>query len=272
MSSEGHRSLLLKLSTWLTICCWAFVGLAQSTQTDDKSAPTPIRDTAAIQVLQRALSALGGSQRAAGVTSIRVTGVLNFTDGVAQPFVWEDLFTGKFHEMRRERTDGGLRQILVSGHGKPSVTQGGKSKPIYAHVVAASHTLHCPALAIFEALSDPRFSVELASTTDSKLVHVRTVNRSSKADAAISELNWFFDLQSGLPVGVESHIPFVKNALQYKSSLHQFGKFKDVGGLLMPQEISIKGPDGKVGLFSITTISINAPLSSSEFEAEGGAE
>jgi hypothetical protein len=138
--------LFLSTSTLAQDLSPSTVSADAAIQSGDSTVAGPVRNPAAVALLEKALAALGGEAMASQVTDSVTAGVLDpapNSKSQSRTFVWK--VAGE--EFRREVQDSSGLAVFVSGHGKAESTRPGKSRRIFHHVVQASPPLsHQPSV------------------------------------------------------------------------------------------------------------------------------
>ena len=236
--------------------------------------PTPQRDEAAIATLQTAVNALGGQAAVNLISDSVLTGSATLPDGSGQlgSFTWKTLG----FEFRYEFQSATDQTIFVSGHGRPANSHNGvvAEQPIY--VGLATPAVHLPSLIISRALADSEYSilamgsVKLPSGQNAN--QVRTIANAYPLFTTATQQDWYFDPASGLPVSVAYCLPDKNDANSCVAGSMAFSDYRPSFGLLVPFRLVI-GQDGiPSSAATLTEVSFNVGLSSSEFDLLAGGQ
>ena len=245
------------------VCFFAAYALAQS------NARQPVRrDIAAVEVLQRALSAMGSPALLANTRSILASGTFQGeADSPPKSFIWKDALIGERFEFRKELSGATGNSVLVSGHGHPQyLGASGHRRNLPSHIATAVMPFHVPALVLSQVLSDERYSIRLVEST-SQSPHVRITNSQDDEHAAVIKQDWFFDASTGLPVRLEYLVPSVTNALNSDRASATFSDFSVIDGIAVPHKLEVSQNGTIVAHVTLTSVSFNSSVSPSDFEA-----
>jgi len=226
------------------------------------------REIGAVQVLQRALDAMGGQGMVANIHSMVATGTIQQdADSPPKAFIWKDTFIGQRFDFRRELSDSSSRSVLVSGHSHPQhLGAGGKAASLSTHVATAMSPLHNPAVVLWMALNKSTVSVE---TTDDGsapgAIHIRIRDERSLETRAVTQQDWFIDRQTMLPARVQYFTPEVGNGFEGIIGTCEFDHFENVEGILIPMILSLSDRDSQSRVI-VKSIQLNAAISDSDFD------
>jgi hypothetical protein len=232
----------------------------------------PVKEPRAVQVVQTAITALGG---AAGIGQIqtwqlqgqsqRSTKNGNETDTVT----WEQ--SGSEFRVQTDGPSG--TNLVVTGHGKPAVVASAGTKAMPAHVIRAMfvHALVAPML--LRESQDPNCSIEYGGTTmlgSESVTVIQTAVRATQMEAMVTPQTWYFDTSSGLPVRVELRLPAVVGPRLYAPTVVDFSDYRNVGGALYPFRI-VRSEFGKQSaVVTLQSVDVNKPIPSGDFDGPAG--
>jgi len=229
----------------------------------------PTRDPQALEVLQTAITAMGGAALIGQIQSWQLQGQLQHTTTNGNEegtFSWEAAGT----EFRIQTVTPSGTNVIVTGHGTPGVVSAGKSQAMPAHVVRA---MFVPALigsVLLKEFQDPNCSVESQNDTtlgSESVKVVTTTVRSSQMEAMVTPQTWYFDSNSGLPVRVEYRLPGMVGPRLYVASAHDFSNFQNVGGALYPFQIVTSRRGKQSDVVNLQSVIPNATISPDDFNA-----
>ena len=231
----------------------------------------PVRDADALIVLQRAVTAMGG----VAISHVRdcvAEGMIEAVPGgwlTSGSFVWKD--SGS--EFRYENPGPLGRATLVSGRGRPTVLRGDGSMHYNAHVTEAKLPPHLIALVLYKALSDERYKVLILGEEtlgSSRVLRIRTSLETDEVSAVTTVQEWLIDATTGLPLRVEYRMPSNRNALDYLPTAFEYTNFRYVSGVAVPTRIAFYHDGQYSGVATLSSVTINAGINSSEFDAPSG--
>jgi len=235
------------------------------------SAPTQ-RDAQALAVLQNAVAAMGGTAAVSQVADTVITGNIQSSPGSAaqaSTFKWET--SGQ--NFRYEFQSGTTTQVFVSGHGNPANARNGTVKALSPLIALANPPLHFPGLVLAPILTNSNYSV----TSGGKMtvngvpaIKIHVFLNTDMLSALVSAQDWYFDAVSGLPLRVEHRLPDNRRPENYVQATDDFADFRVVSGLLVPFKITSYESGALVAVETITSVSFNNGLSSTEFDVPAG--
>jgi hypothetical protein len=255
------------LSLLLFFVYWFFTAhaLAQS------NAHQPVqRDIAAIEVLQRALGAMGSPGVIANVRSVLAAGTLQAdADSPPRTFIWKDALIGQRFEFRKELSGPSGNSVLVSGGGHSQLLgASGRTRNLPSHVATAIMPFYVPALVLNEQLSEQKYSITLVeNTSPNQPLHIRITDSEDDEHSAVIKQDWFFDHSTALPVRVEYLLPSVTNALDSDLASATFSDFSVIDGIAVPLHLEVSENGTIVAHVTLTSLSFNSGVSPSDFEA-----
>ncbi len=231
----------------------------------------PVRDAGAVAAIQTALGNMGVFQ--ANITSCVVQGTYQAAAGSGQSdgtFAWE--FAGS--EFRIAGTSGAQTGVLVSGHGKPGISQNGSVISLPKHVGMAIMP-PLPFLPLLNALVNANYSVQLigpANVNGHQTVQIRTSLNTNPAASAVTPQDWYLDASTGLPAWVTFRMPDLHNPANVNIGAMGPSNYQNVNGVLVPMQIVAYNGTQQTGTFNIVSVSFNATIPNSDFDLAGGGE
>lgn len=247
---------------------------------------TPQRDPQAILVLERALTALGGSAGTATIQDAVTRGHIQPSPGSATQagsFVWKNSWVGGTHEFSAEtQSDGdGERTLVVSGHGHPAAIDRGTLVTLPG-ASALEPAAHLPSRVLLAELNDPQYSfggptqAVVRGKGPAIRVHVE-LNGDTETRRAGSQ-DWFFDLSTWLPLRLEYNVPLAPDPsltrtvpTQYLREAIDYSNFKDVGAAVLPFTLTTYEQDKQVAIITLESVTFNNDLTPSEFDVPSSA-
>jgi hypothetical protein len=237
--------------------------------------PAP-RDQAAVTVVQNSLLAMGGGPAIGQIQNCIAQGSYSATAGswlTNGDFTWKNS-SGRF---RYDNPDSQGRSVLVSGKGSPMVSTGGKTETLHAHVTATMFPPHLVGQVLAQRFLNASYSFRFIGNETLKshsVVHVQTNFVGDKDSASISPQEWYFDAVSSLPVRVTYLLPTSTNALATRTGAIDFADYRNVGGVLVPYQMSFYLDGQPGGAATLTSVTFNTSINSADFDspAVGGLE
>lgn len=229
----------------------------------------PVRDPAAVATVQSALARMGVSQNS--ITSSIVQGT--YQSGGASStstFIWE--FQRSEFRFGADVQSG----VLVSGHGKPAISQNGSVTPLPTYVAVATIS-PLPFLALSNPLANGNYSIQLigaANVNGRQAVQVRTSLDTDPVTSEVTMQDWYFDSNTGLPLWVSFQRPDLHNAVVGSIGSFSFSNVRNLAGVWLPMQIVAYDGDlataHLAGMFSIGSLSFNVAIPDSDFDLVGG--
>jgi hypothetical protein len=239
-----------------------------------QSASSVQKDVAAVDAVEGAIQALGGSDAVLAIKDSVITGTLTPTKGSwMQPgtFVWKT--SGQ--EFRYEVQVSSNTQIFASGHGHPAVSKKSGVKPLFYHMVYGVLPFHVPALVLLSKVTDPDTALASAgpgAALGKVAATVQANTGTDKATSTITQQLWYLDTGSGLPLRVEYRMPQDTNMALWVEVAMEFGDFRQVNGVLVPFAITTYEDGLAVSVLSLSSAQFNVGLAQSEFDLLGGGQ
>lgn len=237
-----------------------------------QSTTLPQRDAQALAVLQNAVAAMGGSAAVSQVADTVISGNIQLSPGSAaqaSTFTWKTAGPN----FRYEFKSGTTTQIFVSGHGNPANARNGTVKALSPLIALANPPLHFPLLVLASVAANSNYSVTLGGKTTvngTPAVKVHIFLNTDMLSALVSAQDWYFDAVSGLPLRVEHRLPDNHRPEHYVQATEDFADFRIVSGLLVPFKITSYESGSLVAVETISSVSFNNGLSSTEFDVPAG--
>ncbi|MGA9669746.1 MAG: hypothetical protein WBQ94_11080 [Terracidiphilus sp.] len=224
----GHDKLVSRVR--ISVAFSALLSLALSPSAFSQAASAGKREPAAMQLVETAISRLGGGGEITNLQDLSVTGTCTLAEspeGLTTNFTW--IVSGR--EFRYE-ADGG--NILVSGHGRSALSEAGVNQSVPASSAEAQKPYFAPALLLFQEFSDPQYSVESLEPSS----NVENLVEIGRVGAPGVFQRWHFDPSSGLPTQVDYRSPSVTAPSIGRYVSIVVSKYKPFDGILFPTEIS----------------------------------
>ena len=227
-----------------------------------------VRDPQAQLVTQRALNALGGtglfSQFGGAVALVQRANVAN-----AKPLKFEDGWNSSSHEFRRESPGG---SVLVSNHGKGRLKHTNGTSDLPPHVSYGIAPYYLPGAVLYADLKDPQVGfkyVGAESVGGSNAVHVQIWNSSGVLQNRQSVQDWYFDLETGLPLKVGHRIAVMYDGAKFIPVTTEYRNFQQISGVFTATELIEEYPGQTEIVNQLASLSLVANLPASDFEVGG---
>jgi hypothetical protein len=259
-----------------TFFCFVFFALSVSAQVPQLGPPppiaTPVRDAQAVAAVQNAINALGGAALISQEQSWLIQGNKISASGAPAPsgsFTWEAAGS----EYRFEDSTPAGKDLFVTGHGNPTQISASKSQAISPYMAQA---MFVPALVgpvLLQEFQNQSYSIRYGGTgsigTASVLI-VTTAAETTYPDNVITPQTWYFDSSTGLPIRVEFRSPAPRHPASYANERFDYSDLRVNGGAVFPFQINLSIEGQPLETFYVSTISVNANVPSSDFDAPSG--
>jgi outer membrane lipoprotein-sorting protein len=227
----------------------------------------PVRDSHALKIVQIAINNMGAENGASTIQDCVVTGISesDFSSDLRKEFTW----TMAGDEFRFEVNGAKGKDLFVSGHGTPTNSHNEKVSRINYHMARANLPYYLPGLLLSRELANPSFSVKYvgaSSVGGYRVVQVHLSDGSDKIASLVTPQDWYFDLNSGMPLRVEFRIPSNDNAADFAVGTFDFSDFRMERGMLMPFQISFSQEELPVRLIIFSSVTFNVGVSPSIFD------
>lgn len=251
-----------------------FVAPALSSQLSSQQVSAAVqRDPQAVSALQQAIAALGGQaaivslQNSIAVGTITPASASSWVE--AGNFKWENDFSGSSYEFRDEFEADGVTKVFASGHGNPAFNNGLQTLARSSYAAQANLPFHLPGIVLLRELSNATCAVqfvEISALSGNSVIHVHTSISGDPAVTALSQQDWYLDAVTSLPRKVTYRIPSQGNALDYQLTTIDFSNYRFVNGVAVPFTLVTSEGDATVSTATITNISFNVSIASSDFD------
>jgi hypothetical protein len=256
--------------------CFLFSALSVTAQVPQLGPPppltAPVRDAQAVAAVQNAINALGGASLIGQQKSWEVQGNVSSSPGTDIPggtFAWKAAGS----EYRFEDSTSSGQDLFVTGHGNPTQSNSGTSHEVSPYVARAMFVPALIGTVLLQELLNQNYSIRFggADTIESQSVLiVTTVAETAYPDNVITPQTWYFDTSTGLPIRVDFRSPAPNYPASYVNERFDFSDFRVIAGTIFPFQISLSINGQPVQKFGINTISVNASVPSSDFDAPSG--
>jgi hypothetical protein len=235
----------------------------------------PVKDPQAVNVVQTAITAMGGVAVIGQIQTWQLQGQYQRTTQSGNEtgtLLWEQAGA----EFRVQTTGPFGTNLVLTGHGKPAVVTPGGTKTMPAHVIRAMFVPALAASTLLRELQDPNCSIEYGRTTtlgSESVTVIQTAIRATQMEAMVTPQTWFFDSASGLPVRVEFRLPAVVGPRIYAPTTVDFSDYHNVSGALYPFRIVRSEFDKQSFVVTLQSVNVNVSISPGDFDpAVGGAQ
>ncbi len=235
--------------------------------------PAPQRDPQAVAAIQNALAAMGGASAIAQVQNVIAQGSMLPAQGSPIPvgnFTMQDQLTAQSHDLKTAFQSAALTQTIASGHGNPGLLSNGHTKNLNAWSANARVPVHLPAMILSALLANANCNIASAEQTTLNghaAIQIHFHIDTDIVQQTLSVQDWYFDSSTGLPLRVEYRIPDTANPTMFIGAAADFSDFRPVQGVLFPFRIQAYQDGKPQAVLTMTSVAINQPISSSDFDA-----
>ena len=266
----------LRVVVCILFCIFLLESSAPSQQLTSIPSSPPTRDSQAVSLFQKSITAMGGNVAVTQVQTVVAQGSLVAAPGSSGPtgtFIWEDQFGASSHEFASTFQSGPSIKKLVSGHGSPGFVSGSTVHKLKPHVAATRVTVHLPAVVLSGLLANQNCSlssISQATINGSSVLQVQVHTDTDYIQQIASVQTWYFDPATSLPVRLEYRA--LDNNLPEKFAViaADFSDFRIVLGLAIPFKIIISEDGAPEAAVTLNSVTINSNLSSSDFDLPTG--
>jgi hypothetical protein len=206
--------------------------------------PSVRQDQPAVDVLIRALNAMGGSAAWAQVVDAEVSGTCStpVPDNNGSLPSLSVRWTTQGKEFRYETDTANNGAIYLSGHGNPKIASISQPTNLAFDYGLKRLPFHLPGFQIAAALSNSSAHSLVVLGTDSvggvSALHIHATEYLGTSKLEGSDQDWWFDPGSGLPVQVTYLLPSEDNS-HYVHLTANFGGWTQEGGILVPLQHTV---------------------------------
>jgi hypothetical protein len=226
-------------------------------------------DRNAVQVVNQAITAMGGQGAWSQVSDAAVTGTCTASaaqGGGNANFRW----TTQGMEFRLETDTANAGPIFLSAHGKPFVDAASGDVTLAPQYRGRMLPFHLPGLPLTTALNNSNATISFIGSETLNGIsanHVRIVEFYSIAKVQGTEQNWWFDPGSGLPLRVEYQIPTQTDSI-YARFTWDFSNWSQEGAFLLPHQLGqIMNATIPTQNCTISSVQVNTNPASTLFDA-----
>lgn len=227
------------------------------------------RDPAALAWVQQAVSAMGGAAVAQVQNAITQGSLQSSLAGASGAFRWENAGS----EFRYENPSPGGPSLFVSGHGHPTFIDSGGTLRLSSEASTADFPAHLAALVLLNRFTDATCEVTSLGTVTvggAAAFEVRTRYISNSVDTAITELDWYFDLKSGLPLQVDHRVPAANQPDNLQLVSVGLSNFAMESSVLVPHQLNFYSGGNLRVTATITAVSFNGTINPGDFDPPQG--
>ena len=228
----------------------------------------PVRDPQALDVVQKAIIAMGGP----AIALIQDCTVQAQSDAVPGAQATSGAMTWRMAgaEFRIDGPGPNGTTSVMTGHGKPGMINGAATAlPTYV-----TQALFVPvgiASVLAQELANPKMSLRFKDNemlgTESVAV-VTTALEMDYPDNVVSPQIWYFDTSTGLPVRVEFRSPDTRKPTNSFPSAVDLSDYQLVSGVAYPFKV-VSSLDGQNQIvFTIQSVVVNSGISPSAFDGQ----
>jgi len=227
-----------------------------------------IRDPAALAWLQQAVSAMGGAGIAQVQNAVTQGSLQSTLANASGSFRWENAGS----EFRYENPSPGGGSLFISGHGHPTFIDSSGTLSLSSESATADFPAHLAAVVLLNRLTDSACEVTSLGTVTlggTATFEVRT--RYPQVEySAITELDWYFDVNSGLPLQVDHRVPAANQPDNLQLVSVSLSNFALESGILVPHQLSFYSGGNLRVTATITAISFNGTINPGDFDSSQG--
>jgi hypothetical protein len=219
-------------------------------------------------VLISALTAMGGSSAWSGVADATVTGSCSPLNSErpanATPIRW--VISGD--QFRYENGSPTESNVMLSGHGKPSMASPSGSDPLTSETAELQKPFHLPGLVFSRILSDQRYRIQIVQDAGSESsAHIHISRYQFGIQQPGSQQDWWIDRASLVPLKVRFKIPG-QAVESYMDMTYTFSGWNKISGVTVPQQLVAMNEFGTgTETCAISGMQINTQPAPSLFDA-----
>ncbi len=241
-----------------------------------QSAAAAARDTNAIALLSRSVTALGGTGAYSATNGVIARGTLTASPGgISGPILWENAGA----EFRFERPGPSGTIVFVSGHGNPGIADGGRVRRNIGHLAMTNLPPHLVAATLASHLANSAIqisAVQQVTLNGTSALKVSTVDTSDELSVIICKQDWYLDPNTLLPLRVDFLASEARNALDTAKMTYLFSNWQNVSGVLMPFQVVTLFEGQQIFTVTFDSIQIGVSIPAADFDVPpatgGGAQ
>jgi len=234
----------------------------------------PVRDPAALTILQNNLAATGGVGVWSSIQDWTLIGTVS-TSGSGQSssnFSW----IGSGVEFRMETDTGPATSVFYSGHGAPARSFNGDLSALHQFVARANPPFYLPGVCILQELNNQALTIQYVGGIQihgTAAVQIHVSDDSNPESSLVTPHEWYFDASTFLPLEVQFRLPPNENAGDYLVGILDFWQFQVVGGLSVPSQTTISRANAPTKTVAVASVAFNSGVSPSTFDPpQGGGQ
>jgi hypothetical protein len=222
---------------------------------------SPTRDTEAVQILQTAITSMGGQ-----MAWSRVAGATTKWD-VTKPYdprysaveTWTDDWSLGFMVFNHEITaEDGTHGISADAHHNVTDQWPGGQKNLPKTIQAIALPLHLPAASLLIALADPRTKLRYAglSSAGGSFARVTIIKIDARGfEEPLTRQDWTFDMSNGYPSKVEYYTEDLTHHTPRRQTI-EYAVYQSQGALIVPTTLRCNMAESSL-ILQLTSLSLN---------------
>ena len=237
--------------------------------------PAAVRDPQALDVVQKALTAMGGP----AIAVIQDCTVQAQSDAVPGSPTASGTMTWKMAgaEIRIDAPTPSGTASVMTGHGKPGMINGA-STALQSYVTQALFVPVAIAPVLAQELANPKMSLRFKDNETLGTVSVAVIMTALETDYpdnVVTPQTWYFDTSTGLPVRIEFRAPDIHQPTNFIPTAVDLSNFQLVSGVAYPFKV-VSSVDGQTQvIFIVQSVIVNSGIAPGTFDAQlvstGGA-
>ena len=229
------------------------------------SGPKPIRDEQALNVIQTAIAALGGTTAIGQVQSLQVQAQMQNADPNASgTMTWE--MSGS--EFRIATNIGSKSGVMVTGYGSPTTSANGISRAVPQFVKNAIFIPAFVSVELLNELQNAQYSFRYVGSTTvngTAATVIETALTDSRVDGRVTLQKWYF-AATNLPIRVEYLLPSEKTPYAAMPGAVDLANYEAVSGVMFPFTITPYHWKQPFGTVSVQSVNVNPTIAASDFD------
>ena len=228
--------------------------------------PDAVRDPQALDVVQKAITVMGGPAVAAvqDCTIQAQSDALPGTPATSGTMTWK--LAGS--EFRIDAPIPNGTASVMTGHGKPGMINGAATA-LQSYVTEAMFVPVAIAPVLAQELANPKMSLRFKDNETLGTVSVAVVTTALETDYpdnVVTPQTWYFDTSTGLPVRVEFRAPDIHDPLNFIPTAVDLSNFQLISGVAYPFKVVSSVDSQTQVVFIVQSVVVDSGIAPSTFD------
>jgi hypothetical protein len=224
------------------------------------------RDAQSLQILARALAAMGGNSINQLQLGVLAQGTLSAAPGgISGNIRWET----QGGEFRYEHPGPNGAIVYVSGHGNPAIVDGEKVQRNIGHMAMTNLPPHLGAGVLALNVNNPAEEIDppqQVTVGGGAALKISFRDTTDELSSVICRQDWYLDAATLLPLRVDFLTAEALNALNTAKMSYLFSNYQTSSGVRIPLQVVVLFKDQEIFQLTFDAVQIGVSLAPSDFD------